>query len=330
VVRNRREGLAAAQLRKLSPRPRDSFWHTRSFADGLKVAGPRRGRARFAAGRERRRAAAHHEQNKEDLHGALNVSDWIVSCMRRSIDDTIGSLQSGLSILASIGSTAPVRGSLRHRLGIYHALIGIGAPGQASIEKVAGPVGEALIMTALGLAVAVPAVLGYNALIRGNKVILANLNSFAHDLHAYLLTGTRVGKVAPALHLSRCRARGGPLTETADELRQQLRRRHTSMSEINMTPLVDVMLVLADHLHHHDPVINHSVKIDLPRAVNQPNQVKPETINIAIDNEGRFTGTRSDRRGDDEVAHRRGGAQSRNRSCTCAPIARRCTSGWRQ
>jgi len=76
--------------------------------------------------------------------------------------------------------------------GIYHALLGIGSAGQATIDKVAGPVGEALIMTALGLAVAIPAVLGYNALVRGNKAILNKLNSFAHDLHAFFVTGARV------------------------------------------------------------------------------------------------------------------------------------------
>jgi len=76
--------------------------------------------------------------------------------------------------------------------GIYHALLGIGAVGVPTIDKVAGPVGEALIMTAFGLAVAIPAVLGYNALTRGNKAIIAKLNRFAHDLHAYFITGARL------------------------------------------------------------------------------------------------------------------------------------------
>jgi biopolymer transport protein ExbB len=192
------KALQQARMRKLSAAVGDSFWHTKSFEDGLNTLGAESNNPFRTLAEQGAEAAAHHEQNKEDLHGALNVSDWIVSCMRRSIDDTIGNLQSGLSILASIGSTAPFVGLFGTVWGIYHALIGIGAAGQASIEKVAGPVGEALIMTALGLAVAVPAVLGYNALIRGNKVILANLNSFAHDLHAYLLTGTRVGKAASA------------------------------------------------------------------------------------------------------------------------------------
>ena len=89
-------------------------------------------------------------------------------------------------------ATAPFVGLLGTVWGIHHALLGIGASGQATIDKVAGPIGEALIMTVLGLAVAIPAVLGYNALVRGNKVILTKLNRFSHDLHAYFVTGARV------------------------------------------------------------------------------------------------------------------------------------------
>jgi biopolymer transport protein ExbB len=95
-------------------------------------------------------------------------------------------------VLASVGSTAPFIGLFGTVWGIYHALLAIGLSGQSTIDKVAGPIGEALIMTALGLAVAIPAVLGYNALVRGNKSILMQLNSFAHDLHAFFVTGARV------------------------------------------------------------------------------------------------------------------------------------------
>jgi biopolymer transport protein ExbB len=103
-----------------------------------------------------------------------------------------------LAVLASAGSTAPFVGLFGTVWGIYHALMSIGLAGQASIDKVAGPIGEALIMTALGLAVAIPAVLGYNALVRANKAVLAKLNRFAHDLHAYYVTGARVGQLLPA------------------------------------------------------------------------------------------------------------------------------------
>ena len=101
-------------------------------------------------------------------------------------------MSSGTGVLATIGSTAPFVGLFGTVWGIYHALMSIGAAGQASIDKVAGPIGEALIMTALGLAVAIPAVLGYNALVRGNKFTLAKLGRFAHDLHAFYVTGARV------------------------------------------------------------------------------------------------------------------------------------------
>ena len=112
--------------------------------------------------------------------------------LRNSIDESTARLQSGLAVLASVGSTAPFVGLFGTVWGIYHALMAISAAGQATIDKVAGPIGEALIMTALGLAVAIPAVLGYNALVRGNKAMLNKLNRFAHDLHAYFVTGSRV------------------------------------------------------------------------------------------------------------------------------------------
>ncbi len=152
---------------------------------------------------EGREATAHHRNTKAHLHDSLDVSDWITRSLRNCIDEFTARLQSGLAVLASVGSTAPFIGLFGTVWGIYHALVAIGASGQSTIDKVAGPIGEALIMTALGLAVAIPAVLGYNALVRGNKSILNGLNSFAHDLHAYFVTGARVsapadqGKVLP-------------------------------------------------------------------------------------------------------------------------------------
>jgi biopolymer transport protein ExbB len=104
----------------------------------------------------------------------------------------------GTGLLATIGSTAPFVGLFGTVWGIYHALTAIGISGQASIDKVAGPVGEALIMTAIGLAVAVPAVLGYNYLAGRNKTIMEKLNTFAADVHGYLLSGARMARPAPA------------------------------------------------------------------------------------------------------------------------------------
>ena len=173
-------------------RTAEDFWHSEDFAAGLtKLGGDPTNPFRQLA-LEGREATLHHRNTKAHLHDALDVSDWVTRTLRNTIDEFTGKLQSGLSILASVGSTAPFVGLFGTVWGIYHALLSIGAAGQATIDKVAGPIGESLIMTALGLAVAIPAVLGYNALVRGNKGVLQKLNRFAHDLHAYFVTGARV------------------------------------------------------------------------------------------------------------------------------------------
>jgi biopolymer transport protein ExbB len=171
------------------------FWHAHSFTEGMKVldaGGPANPFRHVAL--EGQAAVEHHASNKEDLHGQLSLAEWLTDCLRGAIDESAERLQSGLSILASVGSTAPFVGLFGTVWGIYHALVGIGISGQASIDKVAGPVGEALIMTAFGLAVAIPAVLGYNALTRSNKGVLGKLHRFARQLHAYFLTGSPISK----------------------------------------------------------------------------------------------------------------------------------------
>ena len=168
------------------------FWHSEDFAAGLTKLGADPSNPFRHLALEGREATAHHRNTQAHLHDSLDVSDWVTRCLRNCIDEFTARLQSGLAILASVGSTAPFIGLFGTVWGIYHALVAIGASGQSTIDKVAGPIGEALIMTALGLAVAIPAVLGYNALVRGNKSILSSLNSFAHDLHAYYVTGARV------------------------------------------------------------------------------------------------------------------------------------------
>ena len=177
------------RLRKPS-RALGDFWHAQSFAEGLHILGDNRDDNPFRRLAEEGQAALdHHTNHKTDLHGHLPLAEWLTACLRGSIDESSERLQRGLAILASVGSTAPFIGLFGTVWGIYHALVGIGVSGSASIDKVAGPVGEALIMTAFGLAVAIPAVLGYNALNRGNNGILGKLNRFAHQLHAYLITG---------------------------------------------------------------------------------------------------------------------------------------------
>lgn len=168
----------------------EAFWHQQSFAEGLAILGAPGPANAFRELAETGQAALqHHTSHKDDLHGHLPLADWLTACLRGSIDDSAERLQRGLAVLASVGSTAPFIGLFGTVWGIYHALVGIGASGQASIDKVAGPVGEALIMTAFGLAVAIPAVLAYNALNRGNRGVLSKLNRFAHQLRAYLMTG---------------------------------------------------------------------------------------------------------------------------------------------
>ena len=126
----------------------------------------------------------------------VNMNDWITMSIQRAIENVGSRMQDGLAFLATVGSTAPFVGLFGTVWGIYHALTAIGIAGQASIDKVAGPVGEALIMTAIGLAVAVPAVLGYNWLIRRNKAAMERVRAFGADLHAVLLS-------APKSHAAR-------------------------------------------------------------------------------------------------------------------------------
>ncbi len=183
---------------KKQARQAADFWHSEDFAAGLeKLGGDATDPFRKLA-LEGREATAHHRNTKAHLHDSLDISDWVTRCLRNAMDEFTARLQSGLAILASVGSTAPFVGLFGTVWGIYHALLSIGLSGQSGIDKVAGPVGEALIMTALGLAVAIPAVLGYNALVRGNKYILSKLGSFAHDLHAFFVTGARVNSANSA------------------------------------------------------------------------------------------------------------------------------------
>ena len=189
--------LKTLDLRRLSQQARQlkSFWHAKDFDAGLLTLSSE-ANPFHALALEGRQASAHlsdAHSAKAELHEGFDLSDWLTRSLTHSIDDATAELQSGLAILASVGSTAPFVGLFGTVWGIYHALMSIGLAGQATIDKVAGPIGETLIMTALGLAVAIPAVLGYNALVRGNKGVVLKLNRFAHDLHAFFVTGARVG-----------------------------------------------------------------------------------------------------------------------------------------
>ena len=133
-------------------------------------------------------ASKHHEGS---LTEQIDLHTWISMSIQRAVENVNSRLQDGLAFLATVGSTAPFVGLFGTVWGIMHALTSIGIAGQASIDKVAGPVGEALIMTAIGLAVAVPAVMGYNWLIRRNKSAMERVRAFSADVHNVLLAGKR-------------------------------------------------------------------------------------------------------------------------------------------
>jgi biopolymer transport protein ExbB len=134
------------------------------------------------------------QEQHTKLTDPIDQHDWMLGSLARSQGAIASRLSSGLALLATVGSTSPFVGLFGTVVGIIRALVKIGASGQASIDVVAGPVGEALIMTALGLAVAVPAVMGYNWLMRRNKAVLEELARFSNDLHGYMMSG---GSVKP-------------------------------------------------------------------------------------------------------------------------------------
>lgn len=185
-----------ASSKRQSMRVTQGFWEASSFQQAvaqLDAANPDDPFGCLALAADR--AAAHRQrmgQAPKVLGEAIDFSDFATRQLRNAINRANARLEWGLTLLASVGSTAPFVGLFGTVWGIYHALRAIGATGQGTLDTVAGPVGEALIMTGLGLAVAIPAVLAYNAFTRRNRVILTELDGFAHDLHAWMVTGARV------------------------------------------------------------------------------------------------------------------------------------------
>ena len=169
---------------KFAKAAQDSFWSAASLrqgADGLAADSP----FRFIAEKGLESANKH-----TGLLGAVDFNTWSSQSIQRAIGNVQSRMQDGLAVLATVGSTSLFVGLFGTVWGIYNALVKIGMSGQASIDKVAGPVGESLIMTAIGLAVAVPAVLGYNWLVRRNKAIMEDVNAFGSDLHSVLLASS--------------------------------------------------------------------------------------------------------------------------------------------
>ena len=178
--------LEQAKLMKQARESDEKFWRAKSVNDGIGSL-DEDSAFRFVA--EKGAYAAEHHEGSVIERVDLNV--WVGMSIQRAIDTVNNRLQNGLAFLATVGSTAPFVGLFGTVWGIYHALTAIGIAGQASIDKVAGPVGEALIMTAFGLAVAVPAVLGYNWLVRRNKVAMELIRHFGGGVHMTLLGGGR-------------------------------------------------------------------------------------------------------------------------------------------
>jgi biopolymer transport protein ExbB len=174
--------LAQRKLHKQAQDTNKTFWDAGSVRQGLDTL--EKGTPFHFIGTRAVKATEHHGGLLEHV----DFNTWVVQSLHSSVDTVKSRLQDGLAFLATVGSTAPFVGLFGTVWGIYHALTAIGLSGQASIDKVAGPVGEALIMTAIGLAVAVPAVLGYNLLVRRNKAALEKVQDFSSTLHAVLLS----------------------------------------------------------------------------------------------------------------------------------------------
>lgn len=168
----------------------EQFWHTQGYSEGLALLGkpshinPFRTLADSAV-----EAVEHYYSHSTDLHSKLPLSEWLSLSLTSKIDDIQEFFRQGMSALASIGAVAPFIGLFGTVWGIYHALENIGQTGSANLATIAGPVGEALVMTAFGLAVAIPAVLAYNAINRQNRQLIARVQRFAQQLHTYHVSG---------------------------------------------------------------------------------------------------------------------------------------------
>ena len=178
----------AIKVRRSNQRYLDHFWQTPNLQAALDIKAEKT--PAYLLVLTAVESAQHHQQHgSKNLAATCGHDEFIARNLRRTLAHEQANLESGLSLLASVGSIAPFVGLFGTVWGIYHALAAIGASGQATIDKVAGPVGEALIMTAIGLAVAIPAVLAYNAYVKANRNIMAELEHFAQDLHTLLTTG---------------------------------------------------------------------------------------------------------------------------------------------
>jgi len=194
--------ITALRLKRASSKFVDFFWNASSIdavREEINIHGANEPFAHLTA--HALFSHAHHQRTGGGKLGeAGSLAEFLTRNIRKVIDEETSRLENGLTVLATVGATAPFVGLLGTVWGVYGALISIGMSGAGTLDKVAGPVGEALIMTGLGLTVALPAVVGYNCFTRGNRVTLARLDAFAHDLFAYLTTGAQVTQPDGKLH----------------------------------------------------------------------------------------------------------------------------------
>ena len=191
------KALRAAAIRARAGHVVSRFWEAASDEDAMAFLRKQSGSEPFSRiALDCADAAAKHEQHRNRLRSALTVTEFVERSLRHAVTRENARLEGGLILLATVGSTAPFVGLFGTVWGIYHALVRLGASAEASLDAVAAPVGEALIMTAIGLAVAVPAVLGYNLLVRSNRLIAAQFDAFAHDLYQFFATGARSAQAA--------------------------------------------------------------------------------------------------------------------------------------
>lgn len=192
------KGYALARRKRRSAAFLDFFWNARSLDDvreELSAHGARDPFAHLSA--HALHAQAHHlRHGGTRLAEAGSAGEYITRTIKKVLDEETMRLESGLTLLATVGATAPFVGLFGTVWGVYHALVAIGMSGAGTLDKVAGPVGEALIMTGIGLAVALPAVVAYNAFTRSNRVLVARLDAFAFELHSFLTLGEAPGAAA--------------------------------------------------------------------------------------------------------------------------------------
>lgn len=184
-----------------------AFWAASSVAEGIEKLRAAGNDSPYAQLATQANACNHDcETVSGRLASRFDPSEQMERALRQQLSTTQAGMENGLTFLATTGATAPFVGLFGTVWGIYHALIAIGMSGQAALEKIAGPVGEALVMTAAGLAVALPAVFAYNTFTRVNRVILADLDAFAHDLHAFFTVGKPLVANSAQIHPMRARA----------------------------------------------------------------------------------------------------------------------------